>query len=199
MYNVFLLSDVKMYFRGREFLEIPKEIFRNLKCCVQRITKGYCFRDLWNINDWFLNVIPDMLEEFRDNAHGFPSRFLKHNDGTDTPEETAAAAKKWQDILTQTAFLFREANEETCQRKNPYDEEYSDVLHKFIKRFGWNGKWVTKKDGSRVFIHHLRDIPKYKALEENYHKTEKELWEYRDDCLKKAMSMFTEYFYDLWD
>lgn len=197
MYNVFLLSNVKMYLRGREFLKISKEIFRNLKCCVQRIKKGYCFRDVWNINDWFLYVIPDMIEEFRDATNGSPLRFLK-NDGTDTEEETDRAFARWKDILMEMAFLFRESNEETCQRKNPYYEEYRVVRNKFIKRFGFNGKWVIKKDGSRAFIHKLSDIPKYKALEENYRKAEIELWEYRDDCLKKAMSMFTEYFYDLW-
>lgn len=199
MYNVFLLSSVRDYIIRREFHKIPQEVFNDFKCCVQRIKNGFCDRDIWNINSWFLNVIPDMLDELKNTAHGFPSRFLKKNDGTDTDEDIDSGAEKWNKILARMAFLFREANEENCQRKNPYDEEYSAVLHKFIKRFGFNGKWVKKKDGTRVFIHDLSDIPKYRKLDENYHKVEKELLEYRSDCLKKAMAMFAKYFNDLWD
>ncbi|MBD5111161.1 MAG: hypothetical protein HDT42_01295 [Ruminococcaceae bacterium] len=198
MYSAFLLSSVRDYFRNKEFHKIPGEVFRDLKCCVQRIKKGFCYRDIWNINSWFLCVISDMLDELKRTTHGFPSRFLK-NDGSDTDEEIDRASAKWKAILSRMAFLFREANEETCQKKNPYDEEYSIVLHKFIECFGINGKWVKKKDGTRVFIHDLSDIPKYRRLDENYHRVEKELYEYRSNCLKKAMSMFVEYFNDLWD
>lgn len=197
MYNVFLLSSVKNHFRSKEFHKIPKELFRDLKCCFQRIKKGYCYRDLWNINDWFLNVIPDMLDEFRVSMNGTPLKFYE-NDGPHTKEESDRAFEKWKGILTEMAFLFREANEETCQRKNPYAEEHANVLHKFFERFGFNGKWVKKKDGTRVFIHRMSDIPKYKALDENYHRVEQELWEYREDCRKKALSMFSEYFHELW-
>lgn len=198
MYSAFLLSSVRDYFRNKEFDKIPGEVFRDLKCCVQRIKKGFCYRDIWNIDDWFMNVIPDMIEEFRNTTHSFPSRFLK-DDVSNNKEEIDRASAKWKAILSRMAFLFREANEETCQKKNPYDEEYSIVLHKFIECFGINGKWVKKKDGTRVFIHDLCDIPKYRRLDENYHRVEKELYEYRSNCLKKAMSMFVEYFSDLWD
>lgn len=198
MYSVFFLSNVKGYIKSKEFHKILGEIFRDLKCCVQRIKNGFCFRDIWSINDWFLNVIPDMLDELKRTACGHPTRLLE-NIHSPTHEETERAAAKWDAILTEMAFLFREANEETCQRKNPYDEQYHIVFHKFLKRFGFNGKWVKKKDGTRVFISSLSDIPKYRELDENYHKVERELWEYRDDCLKMALSMFTEYFNDLWD
>lgn len=198
MYSVFILSNVKEYFKSKELHNIPKEIFRDLKCCVQRIKRGFCYRDIWSIDDWFLSVIPDMLDELKNTQHGFPTRFLKNN-GSDTDEERDRAAKKWEEILTEMAFLFREANEETCQRKNPYEEEHGIVLHKFFERFGFNGKWVKKKDGTRVFIRQLSDIPKYKELDENYRRVERELCEYRYDCQKKALSMFAEYFNDLWD
>lgn len=198
MYSVFLLSSVRDYFRNKEFHKIPGEVFNDLKCCVQRIKNGFCYRDIWNINSWFLNVIPDMLDELKNTAHGFPSKFLRNN-GTDTDEDINKGAEKWNKILSRMAFLFREANEETCTRKNPYEDEHNIVFNKFLKRFGWNGKWVKRKDGTRVFIQSLNDIPKYRELDENYHKVEKELCEYRRNCLKKALAMFAEYFNDLWD
>ena len=198
MYSVFLLSQVKNCIKSGDFCEVLKEAYRNLKCCVQRIKNGFCYRDIWNINDWFLNVMPDMLDELERTGHGFPLSFLK-NANTASAEENDKAAEEWRKVLTEMAFLFREANEETCSRKNPYDKEYTEVLHSFFKRFGFNGKWVKKKDGTRVFVHRLDDIPKYKELCENYRKTEKELCKDRENCHRKALLMFAEYFNDLWD
>ncbi len=214
MYSVFHFSDVKRYVRSKEFRKIPKEVFHNLKMCVQRIKNGFCSRDIWSINVWFLNVIPDMLEELAHTTHSYPRRFLKsdgfdmeENDkafarrksvGFDTEEENKAFAK-WKGILTEMAFLFREANPSTCRKKNPYQEEHDAAFNEFFKRFGFGGKWVKKKDGTRVFIRGLRDIPKYRDLDENYCKSERELCEYRANCQKKAFAMFVEYFDDLWD
>ena len=198
MYSVFLLSEVLNDLRSGKILELFRDVLRDLKCCGQRIGKGFCYRDIWSIDSWFVNVIPDMLIELRDTSRGFPTRFLK-NDGPASEKESNRAFAAWKAILTQMAFLFREANEETCRRKNPYEEEYLIVLEKFRKRFGYNGKQVVKKDGTKVFIHDLGDIPKYKALYENYHRVEREISEYRLGCRKKALSMFTKYFDDLWD
>lgn len=193
MYSVFLLSNVKSSFKRKKFLKGFKEIFRDLKCCVERVKKGYCFRDIWNIDSWFLEIIPDMLDELKTSTDSYPARFSSNDRNDDS------GAEKWHAILTEMAFLFREANPETCQKKNPYEEEYVAILQKFIERFGFNGKWVKNKDGKRVFIHNLGDIPKYKELDENFHRAEKELCEYRADCQKKAFAMFAEYFDCLWD
>ena len=42
----------------------------------------------------------------------------------DRRKAEAYGRKKWEEILTRTAFLFREANSETCTRKNAYEAEY---------------------------------------------------------------------------
>lgn len=139
-----------------------------------------------------------MLEELASTAHGFPDRFLKSG-SSDTEEDYDKAFEKWKGILTEMAFLFRESNPSTSQKKNPYEEEHSAAFKKFIKHFGFGGKWVKKKDGTRVFISRLSDIPKYRELDENYRRSSRELCEYRANCRKKALSMFVEYFNDLWD
>ncbi len=35
----------------------------NQKCAKQRARKGYCERDVYEINTWFLCIIPEMLDE----------------------------------------------------------------------------------------------------------------------------------------
>ena len=51
-------------------VKIIQLLLNDIKCCMERITKGYCSKDVDNIDIWFLNIIPDMLHslisEFRE-------------------------------------------------------------------------------------------------------------------------------------
>ena len=38
----------------------------------ERAEKGYCGQDLWGIDAWFSDLMPKMLQEFRDNLHSRP-------------------------------------------------------------------------------------------------------------------------------
>ena len=40
--------------RIRQPWKLPRFVFENIKYSWQRITKGYCDKDLWNIDDWFI-------------------------------------------------------------------------------------------------------------------------------------------------
>lgn len=35
--------------------------------------KGYFDKDLWSIDSWFMNLMPDMLQQFKYTKHGSPS------------------------------------------------------------------------------------------------------------------------------
>lgn len=49
-----------------------QQIFRNIKSFFQRGTKGYCDEDLWEIDSWFLKIMPKILEEFKKKTMGWP-------------------------------------------------------------------------------------------------------------------------------
>lgn len=49
-----------------------KEKFWNLKIKKERAKKGYCKQDVWNINDWFLDIIPKILKDFNEGRLGHP-------------------------------------------------------------------------------------------------------------------------------
>ena len=68
-----------------------KRLINYIKHCYQRITKGYSYRDLWNIDMWFLNTFPKMLEDFKKVTPGYP--------GYMTQEEYYA-------VLDRMIFLF---------------------------------------------------------------------------------------------
>ena len=65
-------------------------------CICQRLLYGYCYRDTWSIDRWFVTVIPNMIHDLRINTHGYPGSF------TGTEEENV---QKWDKILRHMEFL----------------------------------------------------------------------------------------------
>ena len=47
-------------------------MFFKRKMNKQRKEKGYCDQDLYDISNWFLTIVPNMLTEFNENRHGYP-------------------------------------------------------------------------------------------------------------------------------
>ena len=106
---------------------------KNIKYIYQRARYGYCDIDIWSIDQWFLEIMPSMLQQLKDTtdsypcASDFPSQAVN---GTRTPEEIDnEGMQNWQNILSEMIFLFNEANEDTCTKKNKYDialDKYRD-------------------------------------------------------------------------
>ena len=72
MRNVWNRDPYRWYKYKKDWKAIIGQFRLDLRCCRQRITKGYCGKDLWSIRDWFLDVVPDMLEEYKKCRHGSP-------------------------------------------------------------------------------------------------------------------------------
>ena len=72
MKNVWDKESYKRFWKSHEIFYIVKQFFRDIKYSHQRITKGYCDKDLWDISDWFLKLMPDMLAEYKKTRHGSP-------------------------------------------------------------------------------------------------------------------------------
>lgn len=73
-----------------------------------------------NIDYWFMNLMPDMLQQFKDMKHGSPGSL-----GTEYTDENGilrndGSEEEWDKILEHMIFLFREMNKETCKKENPY-------------------------------------------------------------------------------
>lgn len=87
--------------------------FKDIRCAWQRATKGYCYRDVWNIDNWFLKTVPQMLDDLIKIHNGHPSGM--------TDEE-------WVDILNEMSTALKNADEETTEFVNPYTEPYLSTL-----------------------------------------------------------------------
>lgn len=199
MYNVWDKSDF-WYERKRPW-NIPRLVLRNIKYSWQRITRGYCDKDLWNIDYWFMNLIPDMLQQFKDTRHGSPGNLGKEytdEHGILCNDECHA---EWDKILEQMIFLFREMNEETCKKENSYQIEHEKVLHEFEEKYGLFGEKLENGEGDKIgrVLHFPSDLPKYKETEDKYYAEEKTLSQYREECKNQALELFSKWFYYLWD
>ena len=177
-----------------ERISIWKE---DIICIRQRLRYGYCYRDVWSIDWWFVTVVPNMVHDLRINSHGYPEYF------TGTEEENV---RKWNRILKRMEFLFREANEETCRRKNPYQDAHDEAMAAFTRQYGMFGEKLKtkeekeqekKKGFSRMYT--MSDVPEYKEISDQWLAAENELTTYRDRCMKEGMKLFARYFWNLWD
>ena len=81
---------------------------RQLKWAKQRISKGYCKSDWYDMDSWFAHVVADMLDEYADNTCSHPWEI---NDPDD-----------WKDILKEMATHLRNAGIEEIA-----DEKYSHM------------------------------------------------------------------------
>lgn len=158
---------------------------RDIKCAWQRANKGYCYRDLWNIDLWFMNIMPQMLQEYKKNKHGYPSQF--------------ESEEEWDKILDTIMLHFREANDETTSFINPYEEEYcKKVLPIWMSQF----ENTEVSDTGYYTLKHINEMDvsdELKELDEKYHYKENEKDKYINDNKNKALELFVKYFDSLWD
>lgn len=74
--NVWKLHKCRMRYYIKHPLYIFKQIKKKLKYCWQRITKGYCDADIWNWDEWLLELMPRMLDELATVTDAYPDTIV---------------------------------------------------------------------------------------------------------------------------
>ncbi len=182
----------------------------NIKYIYQRAKYGYCDRDIWSIDYWFLEVMPGMLQQLKENTDSYPctADFPAHAVfGTKSQKDIdTEGMQNWHDILSEMIFLFKEANEDTCSRKNKFEEKYNKAQAGFEAKYGLFGeKLKTEEDKEREkdtrshIVYMLGDAPEYKEISDLYFDEQKNIEKYRDECKDKAFVLFAKWFWHLWD
>lgn len=92
--------------------KIVVQFFRNWKMARQRARRGWCDRDWWNMDYWFLEVVPDMLRALAENCHGFP-------DGDDFPTYDS-----WVHWLNDIADRLSACTEDAIIDANEYKDAW---------------------------------------------------------------------------
>ena len=71
----------------------------NLKLAKQRIKRGYNDEDVWNLDNYFLEVFIPALKQLRDTKHGIPTIFCYDEDGNEIDDDVAE--KAWNTELNK--------------------------------------------------------------------------------------------------
>lgn len=190
-----------------KFVAKIKHIKRCIKWSRQRIVWGYADIDRRNMFGYLQTLIPDMLQDLRDHRTGSPGYLGENYTNAEGILVNDTCHEEWDKILDKMIFLWRESQEETCSRKNPYETEYDKAADEFHKKYGFFGDKLqteaeleeNKKRGGGGTVHFMDELPEYRDIYEKRQAEERKLEAYREQCKNEALDMLKEYFYFLWD
>ena len=89
-----------------------KHFFTNCRDAYRRMRYGWTYSDVWNWDDWFLTIVPDMFKHLAHYSMAYPGA-----DPFSTPDE-------WQAWLLKVANLIEQSSEEWCNENNEYYEPF---------------------------------------------------------------------------
>lgn len=112
MNNVFKLGFHPSYY-FKHPIEFVKEIAANLKAAWMRATKGYCYTDVWNFDDWFCTIVPPMLRHMAEHGMAYPGG---------EPFETPEKWHKWLHNMANT--IERLGYDNWLEDNNEYSQLY---------------------------------------------------------------------------
>lgn len=167
-------------YRKRYYLTHPlkwfKQLGHNIRAAWMRCTRGWCYYDVWDWDNWFMHTVPPMFRHLAEYGCGYPGF-----EPFETPE-------KWHDWLIKMADQIENCTEDAQEKNNEYYEEYIEHIMD-----NWE---PPKKDenGFYTYPHHERT-----ELDEKYFAREKELGEKAEEDIKDALNQIGENFYRLWD
>jgi hypothetical protein len=103
--------------------------FRNIKYAYQRVTRGFCDYDAWDLDHYYTELIAASISYMRKNLHSYP------------PNMTF---KEWEDILFEIQEHFEKANDTNSFYENPYRELFFEILKTGSSLEGDNEKLIRK-------------------------------------------------------
>ena len=187
-------------------------IIKHFKNCIQwswqRIIRGYSDCDKRNMYDYLQTLIPDMLQDLRDKRYGSPTHIDECNTDECGTVEYTVCHEEWNKILDCMIFLWRESNESTCTRKNPFEDQYSKASEEFTEIYGFSGEKLQtaaeiefnrKYGDGAIPVHFMDELPEYKEISDKYFEEEQKLAEYRNTAKDEAIDLLKKHFFNLWD
>ena len=117
--NSYLNTLRQFPYNPRYYIKKPWKFFqqcgRNIKRAWQRVTRGYCDSDVWNMDSWLLAILPPMLRQLRDDEVGaYP--------GVE-PFETPEKWERWLGMMADRIELLQDDWGEEVELNYTNDEE----------------------------------------------------------------------------
>lgn len=148
-----------------------RQLFRNLRYGWQRAVKGYCDVDVWDIDSWLVDTLPNMLLDLKETHCAYP--------GENRTDGCSCSNEEWEEILGQMAYDFWAAGEDRLPNK--FDEAVDAIFAQ--KPHPWEDHWTPAERD--VMVQRRKEYLRL-AEERKKHKNA------ACDALKK-------WFFHLWD
>ena len=172
--NVFKSFLTPIIYHLEHPIIFARHFWKALKCSYERITKGYCSYDVWNLNDWLLSILPEMFDKLRTEGHGYPC-YGEIN-----------TIEKWEEHLKYLAIHLRELQKNNWEKRN----EYADIFYRIPKPI------KKTKEGIATFF---GDAEYDEEIKEKFIAREKELAAERMNLLKEIGLLIFENLDNYWD
>lgn len=177
-------KTIPLYFKSystRYYLTHPWKYFKDIKTLISnarhRMRCGYAWVDLWNMDDYLGQLIPNMLHELADRSCGWPQ-------SDEHPE-----FENWQTELHILASLFDLLNIDVLMDRQLFETKFAEYRGGLtiypLKDTTFFSKYViNEEEGKRI-----------DTAETDWHRTQIE----RDILRKKIFSRLAELWDGLWD
>lgn len=109
-YGYLPLSYWKNWFRN------IRQFFRNIKFAYQRITRGYCDRDVWDLDHYYSELFYQTINKLAEETYTYPAEYTFEG---------------WQDYLREMAQHFKNSQEWNENEINNTIKEHFNNMIKF--------------------------------------------------------------------
>ena len=154
-----------------------KQIGRNIKWAYQRITRGWCDKDVWNLDCWFLDVVVPMLKHLKETKHGYPAYMTE---------------EQWNHILDEMIMHFENCDENNSVNHNDKWDRYYNLMTKDYQNGDDVENLLTMCNTEPYTVGQQEAKDEWLAKEQ-------EIYDFRLTEREQAFKMFCEYFENLWD
>lgn len=114
--NVFRNVGYRPLYCLRHPLYWLRQKSRQFKWAYQRVKYGWAESDAWDIDDWFIKTVPQMLRHMAYEGHSYPGN------------EEFPTFTSWQQKLVEVANDIEASDEEYMDMANEYYKDYMDEL-----------------------------------------------------------------------
>lgn len=169
-----------------------KQWFSNLRLAIERAKYGYCDSDVWNLNEYHVYLLSEMLNDLAADPRGFPSMLMPDDQPAQwmSEEEEERYTQQWKDILRQMAEYFTNVrNYERC-KPNLYDD-------RLFQKLDETKEVQERPDGSTVYTH--KEDDELRQLRDDWMRQRVAMMEWREEQYAKAMDMMKQWHNNLYD
>lgn len=165
-------------------IRLIKDFASSLKWARQRARRGFADVDWVDLNDWLLETLAPMFEEFAENCYSYPG------------EHRGWTRDRWVDYIRKIASHLRNASREQTKRVNEFEGDYKELVK---HRWGDTSMRESLKRLAGDAMQPEGDEEKAAELKSMYFSREKEIEDWRLSEAQTALKMIGEVLFDLWD